>query len=201
LALALSLLTGQALHAETKTITAEANYIMGDGETPSFAEAMVLQKAKQTALEQAGTYVESYSKVRNLDLTVDEIQTLAGGVLSTEVLEKRRALVDDGLRFYVKINAIVVTDQMEELARRIKGKNLAEEYARLQASYGHLIKEIETLKARQLRSTLGRERDAALDQLRGYEQALATVKRMKGRSCSGWSMGKLCLIQPWTPRH
>ena len=29
---------------------------MGEGETPSFAEAMVLQKAKQTALEQAGTY-------------------------------------------------------------------------------------------------------------------------------------------------
>ena len=34
-------------HAETKILTAEATYLMGDGETPSFAEAMVLQKAKQ----------------------------------------------------------------------------------------------------------------------------------------------------------
>jgi hypothetical protein len=42
-------------HAETKVLTTEANYTMGVGETPSFAEAMVLQKAKQIALEQAGT--------------------------------------------------------------------------------------------------------------------------------------------------
>ena len=39
--------------AETKVLTAEAAYTMGDGETPSFAEAMVLQKAKQMALEEA----------------------------------------------------------------------------------------------------------------------------------------------------
>lgn len=33
-------------HAETKILTAESTYTMGDGETPSFAEAMALQKAK-----------------------------------------------------------------------------------------------------------------------------------------------------------
>ena len=54
------------VQAETKTIVSEATYVMGDGETPSFAEAMVLQKANQAALENAGTYVESYTHVRNL---------------------------------------------------------------------------------------------------------------------------------------
>ena len=73
--------------AETKILTAEAAYTMGDGETPSFAEAMALQKAKQLALEQAGTYVESYTKIQNLDLTVEEIQTIAGGVVQVDVLE------------------------------------------------------------------------------------------------------------------
>jgi hypothetical protein len=52
------------VHAEIKVLTAEAAYTMGDGETPSFAEAMALQKAKQLALEQAGTYVESYTKIQ-----------------------------------------------------------------------------------------------------------------------------------------
>jgi len=33
--------------------------MMDDGETPSFAESMVLQKAKKIALEQAGISVES----------------------------------------------------------------------------------------------------------------------------------------------
>lgn len=36
--------------AETKVLTAEAPYTMGDGKTPSFAEAMALQKAKQSAI-------------------------------------------------------------------------------------------------------------------------------------------------------
>jgi len=49
------------VQAEMKTINSEATYSMGDGGTPFFVEAMVLQKAKQTALEQAGTYLESYT--------------------------------------------------------------------------------------------------------------------------------------------
>ena len=115
------------VHAETKVLTAEATYLMGDGETPSFAEAMALQKAKQMALEQAGTYVESYSKVQNYNLTTEEIQTIAGGVLQVEVLNKSRTLIGDGLQFYVKIKATVTTDKMAELAQRLKGKNVAEE--------------------------------------------------------------------------
>lgn len=87
------------VHAETKNLTAEATYLMGDGEMPSFAEAMVLQKAKQMALEEAGTYVESYTRVQNLDLTSDEIRTIAGGVLQVEVLEKNRSLVGQAQGF------------------------------------------------------------------------------------------------------
>lgn len=37
-------------HAETKVLTAEATYTMGDGETPSFAETMALQKQNRSRL-------------------------------------------------------------------------------------------------------------------------------------------------------
>ena len=52
--------------AEVKEIISEGTYNMGDGETPSVAESRALLNAKRTALEQAGTYVESYSKVKDL---------------------------------------------------------------------------------------------------------------------------------------
>ena len=52
--------------SQTKEIIAEGTYNMGDGETPSVAESRALLQAKRTALEQAGTYVESYTKVKNL---------------------------------------------------------------------------------------------------------------------------------------
>jgi hypothetical protein len=132
--------------AETNTLTAEATYTMGEGETPSFAEAQVLQRAKQVALEQAGTYVESYTKVQNLDLTTEEIQTIAGGVMTIEVLDKSRALVGDGIKLTIKIKATVTTDKMEELAQRIKSRNVAEEYRKLQDEYAKLSREVETWK-------------------------------------------------------
>jgi len=164
-------------HSEVKMLIAEATYTMGDGETPSFAEAQVLQRAKQIALEQAGTYVQSYTKIHNYNLTAEEIQTLAGGVLELEVLEKTRNLVGDGVRFYIKIKAAVTTDKMEELARRIKGKEIAEEYKKLQDEYARLSHEVETWKQRAATTPQGPEHDAALDQIREREKTFAYLQR------------------------
>lgn len=164
-------------YADTRSLTAEATYIMGDGETPSFAEAMALQKAKQMALEEAGTYVESYTKVQNLNLSADEILTLAGGVIQVELLEKTRTLVGDGVRFWVKIKAVVATDTMEELARRIKGKNVAEEYRDLQLKYETLTRDIDKLKQVIAQSPPAPEREAALDRIRERERSFAELQR------------------------
>jgi hypothetical protein len=164
-------------YADTKAIVSEATYIMGDGETPSFAEAMVLQKAKQRALEEAGTYVESYTKVQNLDLTTEEIQTIAGSVLQVEVLENKRSLVGDGLQFYVKIKAIITSDKMEDLAQRIRGKNVAGEYTRLQGEYARLSREIESWKILLQKAPAGKERDAALEEIRARERDFEGLKK------------------------
>src|SRR3972149_4677937 len=48
--------------AEVKEIVSEGTYNMGDGETPGVAESRALLQAKRIALEQAGTYVESWTK-------------------------------------------------------------------------------------------------------------------------------------------
>src|SRR4030042_4524629 len=53
-----------ALSTETKEIVAEGTYIMGDGETPIIAEGRAVEQAKRYAVEQAGTYVKSYSRVK-----------------------------------------------------------------------------------------------------------------------------------------
>ena len=180
-------------YADTKTLTADASYIMGDGETPDFAEARALQKAKQAALEEAGTYVQSYTKVQDLDLTADEIQTIAGGVLQVEMLEKTRSLVADGLRFYTKIKATVTTEKMEELARRIKGKNVAEEYQKLQAEYARLNRELEGWKQRATKTPQGPERNAALDQIREGEKTFARVLQREGEFFQRLVSGKQLL--------
>src|SRR3989338_779851 len=97
--------------AEVKEIISEGTYNMGDGETPGVAESRALLHAKRTALEQAGTYVESYTKVENLQLTKDEIQVLASGLMEVEILDKKRTIIGDGIHFWVKIKAKVNLDK------------------------------------------------------------------------------------------
>ena len=163
-------------YADTKTIISEAIYSMGDGETPSSAEAMVLQKAKQRALEEAGTYVESYTHVRNLDLTIDEIKTIAGGVMKTEIVEQNRALEGSGTRFYIKIRALVTTDKIEDLARRKQLGPLAAENKRLQDDVAKLTRDLENFKRQILQSKTESEREVVLEKIREVEKQFRQVR-------------------------
>ncbi len=165
--------------AEIKIIPAEADYIMGDGETPYFAEEMVLQKAKRLALEQAGTYVRSYTKVRNLDLTIDELETLAGGVLSVEILERRRTLEADGTRFSVKIRATIDTQNVDQLSGRIQKSDAVKQYAQLQDQYRRLTEEVELLKKQPVRAEHGFERQLILERIRSIESAFTAAQEQE----------------------
>lgn len=162
--------------AETKITEAEAWYTMGDGETPAFAEAMALQKAKQMALEQVGTYVQSYTHMRNYDLSVDEIKTVTGGVLRTEVVERYRALEGQGLRLGVKIKATVTTDRMEELAQRVRGGQLTSDYKRLQEDYAKLFGILEDLKKQVASSVTESERLVAIEKIRNVERNFQDIR-------------------------
>jgi len=170
------LLSAFSALAETKSIEAEAWYTMGDGETPAFAESMVLQKAKQMALEQAGTYVESYTHMRNLDLTVDEIKTVAGGVLRTEIVERNRVLEGQGLRLGIKIRAIVTIDKVEELAQRVRGGQLSNDYKRLQEDYARLFGILEDLKRQVALSATESERVVAIEKIRNVERNFQDIR-------------------------
>jgi hypothetical protein len=163
--------------SEPKVIISEGTYIMGDGETPAFAEAMALQKAKQTALEQAGTYVESYTHIKNLDVTIDEIKTIAGGLLETEVMERNRVLLKDGgERFYTQIKARITTAKIEELARQIKGGNAAGENKELLESYARIERELKAFKLQMAESRTEQEREVVLDKIRDVEKQFRQVR-------------------------
>ena len=131
---------------QVKEIVSEGTYNMGDGETPSVAESRALLQAKRTALEEAGTYVESYSKVKNFQLTEDEIKVLASGLMEVTILDKKRTVVGDGFRFWVKIKARVQLEKIEEMAKRVKEKDVIEDYKKIQADYDKSQKDIVELK-------------------------------------------------------
>ncbi len=138
--------------AETTEIISEGMYIMGDGETPIIAEGKALEQAKRTAVEQAGTYVKSYSKVKNFQIAEDEVQILASGIMEVTVIDKKRAMAEDAIKFWVKIKALVHPDRMEIMAERIRDQGLAEDYGKIKEAYEKSQKEIDGLK-KQLAAT------------------------------------------------
>ena len=139
-------------YADTKVIAAEGTYTMGDGETPLVAESRALQQAKRVALEEAGTYVQSYAKTRHDVLTDNEIEAISAGLIEVEILEKRRQVVDKGIQFYVKIKATVTLEKADELVTRLRQRDLGtfpelvQKYGRLRDDHIHLAKEMELLK-------------------------------------------------------
>jgi tetratricopeptide (TPR) repeat protein len=146
LAIILILLFPMATYAEIKNIVSEGTYNMGDGETPSVAESRALLNAKRAALEEAGTYVESYSRTKNYQLTEDEVKVIASGLMQVTILEKKRTIVGDGFRFWVKIQAMVSPEKMENMATRVKEKSVINDYKKIQGEYEKSRKEIAILK-------------------------------------------------------
>jgi hypothetical protein len=115
------LLLSNICFAETKEIIAEGTYVMGDSDTPANAENGALINAKRVAIEQAGTSIESYSQIKNMQLTKDDIETISSGALKTTILDKKKLATLDGTMFlWVKIKCIVDTDSLEILQNKIK---------------------------------------------------------------------------------
>jgi hypothetical protein len=86
--------------------------------------------------KQQGLALKATRKSKTLILPQGEIRTLTGGILlQVEVLDRKRTLVNDGVRVFIKIKALITTDKMEDLAKRIKGKDLVQEYSKLQEDY------------------------------------------------------------------
>ena len=154
IAIAIFLFLPSSVFAQIKEIVSEGAYNMGDGETPSIAESRALLNAKRIALEQAGTYVASYTKVENMQVTEDEIQVLASGIMEVTILDQKRTIVGDGFRFWVKIKSRINPDNIKEMAKNVKEKSVIEDYKKIQREYEKNQKEMEELK-RQLAQVKG----------------------------------------------
>lgn len=180
---------------EPTVLTAEGSYTMGNGETPAFAEAMALQQAKQAALEQAGIYLESYTDVRGQHLAADETQSIAGGLLQVEILEKYRTASPEGLRFHVKIKATVTPESRDRLTERLREHANAH---RIQALAEDFERDNRARELAEEQADLARN-DAThgdnLAALRRLKTALETAAQIKGERKRTVALANIAAVQ------
>jgi tetratricopeptide (TPR) repeat protein len=144
----------QPAFASEATIVAEGRYLMADGDTLALAEEKVLQRAKRSAVEQAGMYLESAfydvekaTGDRSVQVSSLEIRTIAAAITKTEILESRRSFENDRPSFYLRIRAVVDLDHLQDAIRRwLSDRQLAEHFRRLQKENAELKAQLQNLK-------------------------------------------------------
>ena len=145
-----------AFSASTKTVIADGQYVMADGDTLAGAEEKVLQRAQRNAVEEAGIYLESTfhdvekeSGGRSTQISSLEIRTIAAAVTETEILESRRSFELDRPVFFVRIRATVNMSSLTEAIRRLQSdQQLAQNFRQLQQENHQLRSQLQELQQR-----------------------------------------------------
>jgi hypothetical protein len=152
--IALLLWGAPSFSASTKTVIADGQYVMGDGDTLAEAEEKVLQRAQRKAVEEAGVYLESTfhdvekeSGGRNTQTSSLEIRTITAAVTETEILESRRSFERDRPVFFVRIRATINMSSLAEAIRRLQSdQQLAQHYRQLQQENHQLRSQLQELQ-------------------------------------------------------
>ncbi|HSL02095.1 MAG TPA: tetratricopeptide repeat protein [Nitrospiraceae bacterium] len=143
-----------AFSASTKTVIADGQYVMADGDTLASAEEKVLQRAQRNAVEEAGIYLESTfldvekeSGGRSTQTSSLEIRTIAAAVTETEILESRRSFELGRPVFFVRIRATVNMSSLAEAIRRLQSdQQLAQHFRQLQQENHQLRSQLQELQ-------------------------------------------------------
>ncbi len=105
--------------AQVQTIRKEVRQIFGGSQSPDNARIGAITRAKREALEEAGTYLESLTIVRDHQVAKDEILALSSGVLRATVIEEENFV--EGSAFGIRIVAEVQVDlsTLEDRVRKL----------------------------------------------------------------------------------
>ena len=132
-------------YAAPQNIEAYGEYMMSTADTLESAKEQAMKEAMRSAVEKAGVYVESYSKVKDMALTEDQIRVVAGNIIKIE--NKSFTTVASGNTFLIKcaINAVIDTDSID-LQRVMEMKKTQEENVRLMKTVANLQREGDILR-------------------------------------------------------
>lgn len=113
-------LTLPLVSAEKKIFYGTGEYTMSDYETPAVAEQRALIYAKKNAAEQAGVYVENYTRMENMEVTEDRVNMLINSVMKIiDSKSEKRALPSGDIHL---LSSIIVEIDINKIDSMINNK-------------------------------------------------------------------------------
>ena len=140
------ILIALSINAKILSYDVSANYVLGDNDTKIEARSIALEQAKKIALEQAGTYIEVITIVKNGKLTTDEIKSYGASVLKVKVLDEKYSFKGSSPILELTIKASIDMDILQKNINKIKNnKSKRKKILILQKENEELLKKIEQL--------------------------------------------------------
>jgi len=130
--------------ADARTIAASGEYRMGDHDSRADAVRLATEAAKQDALEQVATYVESVTEVRDLDVTRDDIRSYTAGIVKVVDQTVTTRLEQDQVVIRVDLKAEVDPhDVVQAIAALRENEQARNELAALRAETDRLQAQVD----------------------------------------------------------
>lgn len=172
--------------AEVKTIEADGYYIMGDGteENQAVAKERARADAKRAASEQACTFVESISEIKNNNLTRDEIYTISAAILKVISDPVNPEISGGSVMFHCHITVTVNTSNVDKfLGDRQKLNEATRQNNELRAENERLQAEINALNKKFVAASAEEKKDINAEIKRNEEQFTAVQWTEKASNC------------------
>ena len=136
-----------SVKAEVKSFQANGFYIMNDAETVDTAQQVALKEAERTIVEQAGVYIESYTKVKNNHIVSDEILSLASSIIKiTHKTFENKVDEQGNIQVIARITAEIDTARIDEKLKNGDYSNILQKQDKLNESLERQNQEISELK-------------------------------------------------------
>lgn len=174
------LLGAVPVSAANQIIETVGEYLVGDGETMAAGLEHARKDAIRKAAEQAGTYVRSYSKVRNMALEEDLIEVIASHAMKITTLPDTRQMSGNAVRILVPIRAEILEGELEQTIRRtMKERQGVDEYRQLQERLQQQSAELQALKKRLAEAVAVTEKQVIIEQIGKNELQFRAASMMK----------------------
>ena len=117
-----------AAEAAIEVYIGEGQATMSEDESQDKATDRAKLKALRHAQEQAGVYIKSQSRMRDLELVEDEVETITGGIMKIQNTDIRKSLSDNGvIQVFVTVTVQIDTDALQREIDRLIDKRKAKD--------------------------------------------------------------------------
>jgi len=129
--------------AQPNTFEKEYTYQASELDSKISCRAIALEQVKRLLLEELGTYLESYTEVKNFHLTKDKLAALTAGVVQIRILEEKWDWKNYWLRAEIKADPENVAKSIDSLR---KDQRKAEELEEIKKKSDEALVEVERFR-------------------------------------------------------